>query len=246
MSQWADKGYWSKDILSAQVGAKTNFNNGVSGGFLTHMADWTGNYGALKTSQPNLTTSFWTFAESKGKILRKAGVENSTAINKNSKNPEKALMAIEKLITDESYYDLLQYGIKGKQYEVQDGKVTKPASFNKDVDAGGFSGWAFRNDKFNIPYASEDPRRYELNKQWDKTAINNPYLGFNFDSSKVSSELSSISNVNSTLGAQIMLGKAKGDPKAAVQQYRATLKTAGIDKVIDEVKRQLSSFTPAK
>lgn len=171
------------------------------------------------------------------------GVENSTVISANSKNPERALMAIEKFMTEEEYYRLIQYGIEGRQYEVVDGVVQKPENFDKDVDGGGFSAWALRNDKFNIPYASEDPRRYELNDEWNKVAINNPYMGFSFDSNNVSSELSSIANVNSQIGIQIMLGKAS-DPKEAVEQYRNQLKQAGIEKVIEEVKKQLEGFTP--
>ena len=243
MHEWAAKGYWPKDILSAQQNGKTNFNNGISGGFITHMADWTGNYGALKESMPDVETDFWCFAENNGKIKRKLGVENSTVISSNSKNPERALMAIEKFMTDEEYYRLIQYGIEGRQYEIVDGVARKPESFNEEVDAGGFAAWALRNDRFNIPYATEDPRRYELIKEWNEVAINNPFMGFSFDPTNISSELASIANVNSQLGIQIMLGKTS-DPKKAVEQYRNQLKQAGIEKVIEEVKKQLADFTP--
>lgn len=243
MHEWSEKGYWPKDILSSQQGGKTNFNNGVSGGFITHMADWTGNYGALKETMPEVETDFWCFAEANGKIKRKMGVENSTVISSNSENPERALMAIEKFMTDEKYYRLIQYGIEGRQYEVVDGVARKPESFNEEVDGGGFSAWALRNDEFNIPYATEDPRRYELNEKWNKVAINNPYMGFSFDDSNVSTELSSVANVNSQIGIQIMLGKTQ-DPKQAVEQYREQLTQAGIEKLIEEVKSQLKDFTP--
>lgn len=245
MHEWNSKGYWPKDILSSQQGDKPNFNNGLSGAFIAHMTDWTGNYGALKQSQPNVETDFWTPEETNGKILKKLGVENSTVISANSKNPERALMAIEKLMTDESYYRLMQNGIEGRQYEIDNGVIKQPASFNKDKDAGGFSAWSLRNDKFNIPLASEDPRRYDLIEKWKGTSINNPYVGFSFEPKNVNTELASISNVNSQIGVQIMLGKTK-DPKAAVQQYRSQLKQAGIDKVIEELKSQLANFTPVK
>jgi putative aldouronate transport system substrate-binding protein len=152
-------------------------------------------------------------------------------------------MAIEKFMTDEEYYRLIQYGIEGRQYEIVDGVARKPESFNAEVDGGGFAAWALRNDRFNIPYATEDPRRYELIEEWNKVAINNPFMGFSFDPANVSSELASIANVNSQIGIQIMLGKTS-DPKKAVEQYRNQLKQAGIEKVIEEVKKQLADFTP--
>jgi putative aldouronate transport system substrate-binding protein len=246
MHDWANKGYWPKDILSAQRGAKDNFTNGLSGSYITHMADWTGNYGPTLKTMPDVTTSFWCPSQDNGKILKTTANQNATGISINSKNPERALMVLEKLMTDETCYDLIQYGIKGRNYDLKDGKVIEAPTYDKDKDAIGFSGWSLRNDKFNIPYASEDPRRYTLNKDWEKIAIDNPYATFNFDPSKVTTELSAIANANSTLGIQIMLGKTQDDPKKAVEQYRKQLTQAGIDKVIAEVNAQLQNYTAGK
>ncbi len=243
MRQWADKGYWTKDVLSSQQSAKDNFLNGLSASFITHMADWSGTFGSIN-EKLGVDTDFYCFAESLGKIKRKMGVENSTVISTTSDNPERALMAIEKFMTDESYYRLIQYGIEGRQYEIVDGLSTRPASFDAEKDGGGFSAWSLRNDRFNIPYATEDPRRYELNEAWNKVAIDNPYVGFNFNSGNVTTEIAAISNVNAQLGIQIMLGKTTADPKEAVAEYRRQLEQAGINKVIEEVKTQLADFTP--
>jgi putative aldouronate transport system substrate-binding protein len=243
MHEWSARGYWPRDVLSSQVGAKTQFNNGNSGGFITHQPDWTGNYGALQLDMPGVESDFWCFAETNNKIVRKMGVENSTVISVGSKNTVKALQAIEKFMTDESYYRLIQYGIQGRQYDIANGVVIRPSNYNADVDGGGFAVWSLRNDKFNIPMESEDPRRYTQNAEWDKVAINNPYVGFSFNPAKVSTEISSITNVNSQLGIQIMFGKTN-DPKEAVARYRAQLTQAGIERVIAEVKSQLANFTP--
>lgn len=243
MREWADKGYWTKDVLSSQQSAKDNFLNGLSAAYITHMADWSGSFGSIN-DKLGVDTDFYCFAEKLGKIKRKMGVENSTVISTMSKNPERALMAIEKFMTDESYYRLIQYGIEGRQYEVVDGLAKQPASFDPEKDGGGFAVWSLRNDKYNIPYATEDPRRYELNEAWNKVAVDNPYVGFNFDTSNVTTEIASITNVNAQLGIQIMLGKTTMDPKEAVAEYRRQLEQAGINKVIEEVKSQLANFTP--
>ena len=243
MREWADKGYWSKDVLSSQQSAKDNFLAGLSASFITHMADWSGSYGSINTKL-GVDTDFYCFAEKLGKIKRKMGVENSTVISTTSEHPERALMAIEKFMTDESYYRLIQYGIEGRQYEVVNGMAQQPASYDPEKDGGGFSVWSLRNDRFNIPYATEDPRRYTLNEEWNKVAIDNPYVGFNFDASNVTTEIAAISNVNAQLGIQIMLGKTTMDPKEAVAEYRRQLEQAGINKVIEEVKSQLANFKP--
>jgi putative aldouronate transport system substrate-binding protein len=243
MHEWNARAYWPPDILSAQLSGKDNFNNGNSGGFISHQPDWTGNFGTLQQRQPGVETDFWCPAEGKGKIVRKLGVENSTVISANSKNPERALMAIEKFMTSQAYYELIQYGIRGRQYEVVDGLAIRPPSYRQETDGGGFAVWSLRNDRFNIPYATEDPRRYTLNAAWNRTAINNPYVGFSFDPSRVSTEISAITSVNSQLGIQIMLGKTP-EPRAAVERYRSQLTQAGIEKLIAEIKGQMASFTP--
>lgn len=240
--EWADKGYWSKDVLASSRGDKDNFVNGVSAAYISHQPDWTGTYGSMTQKLPGVGTEFYCFPEAQNKIVRKAGVQNATGISVNSKHPEKCLQVIEKLMTDARCYNLFQYGIEGVQYELVDGKVGKPETYNSEVDGAGFSGWALRTDKYNIPSVSEDDRRYTLNEAWNKVAVDDPYVGFNFDASNISAELSAIANVNSQLGLQIMVGKTPDAPEVAVEKYREQLKAAGIDKVIEEVKTQYAEY----
>jgi putative aldouronate transport system substrate-binding protein len=226
------------------MGGKENFRAGNSAGYLTHAQDWIGQYGADIKAQPESDPYFFTFAEANKKIKRKMGVDNSTVISTNSANPERALMVIEKFMTDESYYNLIQYGIEGKQYVIEDGIKKFPPGYNEKTDAGGFSAWSLRNDKFVVPSDTENPIRNSLFAEWDKVAIDDPYNGFSFDPSNVTTEIASISNVNSQLGIQLMLGKTSQEPKKAVAEYREQLKKAGIDKVIAEVQKQLAEFVP--
>lgn len=246
MNDWAKKGYWAKDILSASQDDKDNFYNGLSAAYMSHQPDWTGNYGNQLTKLPGVETEFYCFPEANGKIVKASGVGNATAISKNSKYPERALMVIEKLMTDKECYDLFQYGIEGREYVLEDGKIKQPDTYDATKDAGGFAAWAFRTDKLNIPAASEDPRRYTLNEAWSKVAIDDPFVGFTFDSSSVSSELSAIANVDAQLGIQILLGKTSKDPKDAVAEYRKQLEAAGINKVLDEVNKQWTAYNTSK
>ena len=244
MKEWADAGYFAQDVLAAKTGSKDNLTNGISAGYVTHMPDWTGHHGTKEKSLPGVTVNWWSPAVDNGKVIVKAGVDNSTVVSIHSANPERALKVIEKLMTDESYYRLFQYGIEGRHYEIKDGKVSQPATFDQAVDGFGFAGWSLRNDKFNIPYKTEDPRRYELIEAWKKTAIANPFSGFSFDPSNVVNELAAISDINSELGRQILLGKSPEDVETAVANYRSNLLAAGIEVVIQEVKTQLDAFTP--
>lgn len=245
MREWSDKGYWKQDVLASTVNDKDSFHNDTGDAYISHQPDWSGQKGVVDEKLGGVETEFFCFPETTNTILAKSGSENATLINASSKHPERALMVIEKLMTDERCYNLIQYGIEGRQYEIKDEKITKPASWNKETDEGGFSAWALRTDEYNIPMATEDERRYTLNEEWKQVAAENPYVGFVVDTKEFSAEISSISNVNAQLGIQILLGKTKQDPKEAVAEYRKQLEAAGINKVIDGVNAQYKTFLEA-
>lgn len=243
LDEWESKGYWPKDILSSTTGDKELYKNGQSASYITHMGDWTGNFTNVHGNLADQDIDAWYFAEDNNKVMQSSPAQDITVINADSKYPERCVLAIEKFLTDKSYYELWQYGIEGRQYVVADGYLEKPATYNESVDAGGFSTWAFSNTEFKIPLKTEHPSRYIKLAEWNESHINDPYTGFSFDSNNVSTQLSAISNVNSTLGIQLLLGKTE-DVKVAIEEYRSQLKKAGIDTVIEEIKNQLSSFTP--
>lgn len=243
LDEWSKKGYWPTDILSASTGDKEMYKNGLSSSYITHMGDWTGNYTAIHGKLADQDMDSWYFAEDHGKVMQDSAAQDITVISVNSKYPERCLMVIEKFVTDESYYRLLQYGIEGRQYELVDGFLEKPASYDEKVDQGGFAGWALTNTEFKIPQKTEHPSRYEKVEQWDKESITSPFVGFSFDPTNVTSEIASISNVNSTLGTQLMLGKTENVDKA-LEQYKEQLKQAGIEAVIAELNKQLAEFEP--
>jgi putative aldouronate transport system substrate-binding protein len=61
------------------------------------------------------------------KFANRTALANMICINKNSKNPERVLMFMNLLETDQKLYDMVLYGIEGKTYEVKDGQAVLPA-----------------------------------------------------------------------------------------------------------------------
>ncbi|MDO5434876.1 MAG: ABC transporter substrate-binding protein [Clostridia bacterium] len=245
MQDWNNRGFFAMDALAASTSAKDNTHHGVSAGYLAHMPDWTGSYGTVNTDLPGEYVDWWAPAVDNGKIVNKAGADNAAAISTTSKHPIETLKVIEQLMCDETCYRLFQYGIYGRQYEIENGMAVTPASYDDAVDGGGFCGWNFRNDAFNLPYESEDPVRYTLIEEWKKTCIESPYVGFNLDTDAIKSELAAISDVNAQYGVPLLLGKVE-DVDAKVAEYREMLTMAGIDTVIAEVEAQLTAFFATK
>ncbi|WP_026511617.1 ABC transporter substrate-binding protein [Butyrivibrio sp. LC3010] len=245
MDEWEKRGYWPSDILSSTTGGKDQYKNGQTTAYIAHMPDWTGSYGSVHGDLENQDIDAWHPAEDNNKVMVTNPSQDLTVINANSKYPERCMMLIEKLMTDESYYDLFQYGIEGVQFENKEGYLERPEVYNDETDGFGLAAWAFGNSDFTLKQHSEHPARYELKGKWMQNHIKNPYDGFGYDSGNVSAELSAVANVNAELGNQLMLGKTD-DVDSALEQYRSQLKSAGIDDIIEDVKTQLSTYIASK
>ncbi len=245
MDEWEKKGYWPSDIMSSTTGGKDQYKNGQTTAYIAHMPDWTGSYGNIHANLENQDIDAWHPAEDNNKVMISNPSQDLTVINANSKYPERCIMLIEKIMTDESYYDLFQYGIEGVQFEKKDGYLERPESYNEETDGFGLAAWAYGNREFQLKQHSEHPTRYALSDKWRQNHISNPYDGFGFDSGNVTAELSAVANVNAELGNQLMLGKTDNVDEA-LERYREQLKAAGIETIIDEVKNQLASYIAAK
>jgi len=246
MKQWGDKGYWSRDVLSTKKDPVAAFNNSTDASYFHHAQGFVGGYGTLVKAQPNSDPQFFAFCETNNKLTKTRTMQNGTSISANSKNPERSLMMMDLLMNDKEIYDLFQYGVKGRNYDLDsDGKRINPANFDDKKSAYGQSAWSTRNDEFEITLATDYSGRAAMNKKYDEYAVKDPFSNFNFDSKTVAAQIAAVTQVNATYGVPILFGKA-GDSKKAVETYRSKLKAAGIDKITDELKKQLQNYKPAK
>ncbi|NLG25558.1 MAG: DUF3502 domain-containing protein, partial [Clostridiales bacterium] len=180
--------------------------------------------------------------EAEKKVLRQPTIANATAISVTSRHPERALMALDLLLCDQETNRLVQYGIQGKNYDIDaEGRYVRPEGFDESKDSYSVGTWNLNTDQFALPSLLDYPGKAELNKKLDAMAHRNPFAGFGFDPTNVTNEVAAVNQVNSELGLQILTGKV-ADPAAAVEQYRDQLKMAGIEKIQAEVIAQLQAF----
>ncbi|GIQ65376.1 hypothetical protein PACILC2_39440 [Paenibacillus cisolokensis] len=151
-------------------------------------------------------------------------------------------MAYDLIRNDEEIYHLINYGIEGVQYEVKDGKRVQPEGYDETRDSFYSNFWGGRVDKFEIPSINTwDQIEETLYAEYDKIKKPYPYGQFVFDKTPVEAELTAITQVTGEMGPAITYGKA-GDPAKAVEEFRNKLKTAGYEKVLAELQRQLDEF----
>ena len=164
------------------------------------------------------------------------------AISRTSKNPARVARFLELVNTDKYLNNLMNFGIEGKHYtKISDDmiKITPNAGYTLSGET-----WMTGNVFLNYLVEGEDENKLKDLAEFNKEAIKPWYYGFVFDPIPVEQDIAAISNVMEEYNKQMTLGAV--DPDTLIDNYRAKMKTAGIDKVQEEAQRQLDEFLASK
>ena len=164
------------------------------------------------------------------------------AVAAQSKNPERALMVYDLMRNDPEIYHLMQYGIEGEMYTLdENGRFARPDGFEDSVDGVSFNFWWGRNDNLEYKNAQLDWDAIDaLYEVYNGVKIDYPYGQYIYDNSMIGPFMDNLSNVYNTYMPRIVFGM-NDDPEALVAEFRAALKDAGIDMVMEEVQNQLNA-----
>lgn len=210
------------------------------------ISTWTPNGAADRTKSMKFETAGKQLSDS---YLTTGGVTSTLqAININSQNAENAMKFLELLNTDSTVINLLAWGIEGVHYE----KVTENTihSFTKDEhEAKGTTGysvaaWQFGN-VFN-GYATEgNPDDiWVQTKAVNDNAKQSPILGFSADMEPIKTEMNNCNSIVTEYMDKMNEGLA--DPIATNNEMLEKLKLAGVDKIIEELQRQIDEWVKIK
>lgn len=163
------------------------------------------------------------------------------AISANSEHPEEAMKFLNLLNTDAKLRNLVDSGIEGEHYKKVSENVMEnlPASKNYDVPT-----FTFGNVMLTYLNPEDPENKWEEFKKFNESGTNAPLLGFNFNPSKVSSELAAVNNVKEEFWAPLMTGTV--DPEQYLPKAVEKLKAAGLDKIMTEVQSQVDAWKASK
>ncbi len=243
MKQWNDAGYWREDVLNYTGNTRIEMEEGLTAADQHHTQTWMTERYRMADLQPGSDLGFFWWGEERGNLVSLNITHGAMAIAAQSKHPERALMAYDLIRNDEAFYRLINYGIEGQQYIIdENGFMARPETFKEQrVDGVDFNYWWGRNDDLGLRSALVDWPIYDaLIAEYDKVAITYPYGKVVFNRDPIQTELDNLSNVYNTYAPQIAFGKAE-DPVAYVAEFRQALKDAGIEKVMTEIEAQLAA-----
>ncbi len=244
MKRWADYGFWSKSALS-----DTNNSDSYKTGLcVAEVAGQNPNkqitaIQELEEGGQGWQSAYYAYGEATGVIFPGHATQNGTAIVRGCKNPERALAVLQALMLDDELNSLIQYGIEGTHYEVNDGIYS---NLSDTFAYEGFNTWNLRNGKTKLPQATD----VELQAMFDKYAEIgaktkfpnvNIYEGFAEDYNDYQAERQAVSNVMRQYLAPIQAGLVD-DVDAAVEEFRTKVTEAGLDVCRENFKTQWIAY----
>lgn len=242
MKKWYDEGIVSKNELSetdtkmfengktfAKIGLMENAQQGVV--FNVSDAD----YG-------------WAELYPDGKYRKDSPLNNAFAINKNAANPERLLMLLELLNTDEEAYDMFMYGIEGETYvKGEDGTIQYPDGQDASTSTYlGWFNWPFVREQFDKPSGIITQAALDAEREWltKDSLVVSPLTGFNPDTGAVKTELAQRDQLYDEQGKLLLAGITGGDDvDTAVQKYIDNQKAAGLDAIMSFMQEEADRYT---
>ncbi|MFC5470605.1 DUF3502 domain-containing protein [Cohnella suwonensis] len=241
IKSWYEKGYINKNAISNKVRSKDAFEQGKS-------AVAYGNTNDIQSTLAKALEEGWEVEiipnlSSKGTYPQDPYINNGVAVAASSKNGERAMMALDLIMEDPAYNNLVYFGIEGVNYVVKDGKIALPGGVTAESntyppDAAGF--W-FTNKSQHLPLASWN-EQYIAHKQSLKHILV-PYVfnSLSMDTSGIKSELATMGTVGQQYQLPIQGGIVK-DVDAAYATLEEKVKKAGLEKIIEEANKQTQAY----
>ena len=243
MRSWYQAGYIYKDAATTQESNVTLIKEGKSAGNFAPLKPGLAEQETLAIGSKMVTQPI---------IDPIATTSTVTSLNwgipHNSKNSEKAMKFLNLMYSNSDIINLIDYGIEGKDYvkvSGSDNVIDFPSGVTAANSAYNLSmGFEFGNQLLSYVWNGNPPDLWSQMKSFNKEATKSKALGFVFDSTKVTTQEANVANVVKQYG--IALDDGVVDPNTILPQFKAALKTAGIDEIIAEKQKQLNDWLKAK
>lgn len=160
------------------------------------------------------------------------------AISTASKNPERAMAFLNLLNTDSYLMTLLEYGVEGVHYNMDDNGCVVFTD-----ERANYTPWTNGMGNVTLLPALEgqDPNFYsDVFVPYYSNAKGIPAFGYVFDTTNVETELAACANVAGQYALALDAGSV--DPATELPAFLQKLDDAGMQKILDEANAQLDAY----
>ncbi|MCL2867101.1 MAG: extracellular solute-binding protein [Clostridia bacterium] len=243
---WADKGFWSKSALSNQVPSYDSMPIGRSALSIAHLDRLKGDIGdKIFADNPEWEPTAWFPFDNLGYLFQAATLQDATALPRNCRYPERALAVLDLLINDREYFDLHYYGFEGVHYVLDEqGNITLPEGVSAQTNGfnpGALMNWNFRNMDLWREYANPNqwPDFLPARERARAAAVKDRLNAFQLNRDSIEAELAAIAQLDDQYMKPLLYGAAD---LSTLEEFRAQLRVAGLEKVLEEVQRQINEY----
>lgn len=243
--EWYEKGYVMQDLATTTLtnieilsGGNAFCNLTLQGG----AADVVAANASVQTSQPIVSKYIGACTMNTMNAMGQGLCVAST-----SQHPEAALKFLDLLYEDAEVANLIEWGIEGRDYVVnEDGTVSPPDGFDS-------ASVPYPGGYINIPssYCGLEYVAAGTTEESIDFGVENIYnaprvrsFGFVFDPTNVSAQYASVNNVIIQYYSGLDCGSV--DPETTIPAFNQALKDAGIDEIIAEKQAQYDAWRAAQ
>lgn len=233
MSEWFKKGYIRKDVAAVME----DDQDYKAGKYAVSMTTW--KPGIAQSIYASKGYEVYSKQMTRGRLSGLIGSSTMIGVNRNSKHPEEAVKFIELINTNKDLYNLICFGIEGKHYNVVNDRVV----INKEGGYAPLEAWKFGNQFNALLMEGQYDSIWEDTKKFNDEALKYDTIGFSFDNTNVRTEYAQVQKVNDKYN---LMNKGVENIDEYIEGYRKEMKMAGIDKVYEELNKQLKDFQSKK
>ena len=249
MKDWSDRGFWPKSVLSnMDWGVFSVMNGKAAASFNEQFPGYAYHAVQIPEENPGWEIGFFLFSDlnEHSAVLRPSATGNMLSVARTAKNPERALMVVDYLMTQsEELNHFINYGYEGVNYVMTDDGKIDTSGISQDKLYNYFPGSLFFNDAFEIIPANRWERYDEYIEKVEAKYVTNHLAGFTLDVSAVEVEYNAVNQVRTQYGFPLQVGLID-DVDAGYADYIERLDNAGIEKVRAEIERQINEYLDAK
>lgn len=245
--RWVERGYTQPDVASSTDMGNDGILSGKYAGSINSQGVATTLTGLIvpaRESNPEWEIGYMNFGEMFQWTYRAHPTFMAFALPKASPNPERALLFYQEILTNEELFRLLDMGIEGVHYEIDENGYY--VSVNDPINPGFLQGGSnLTNYAYNADFKiySEDYNwvlDYETNNM-APYEITNYFEGFPEDYSAYSDKVTAMSEVNTQYTWPLLRGTMP-DVDAALADVNARLDAAGRQEVYQSVVEQYNAY----
>lgn len=245
MKEWANKGFWSKDALSAKATTVNEMNAGKGAMAWMNPATARGYMVGFKKDHPDWEMGYFPLSRIKGYAVPNSPINNGMSVPKSAANPERSLMVLDKFRNDVNYWRLTTWGVENYHWQLSDdgkSKISPAKGQDPKVNPGFWTtSWGWMVSKNDLPQANDWEGWKPLNDELQSMMKPNIFAGIFIDYDPIKTEQAAINDLKNKYEGPLILGLLP-DPEKTLNEYRDKLKAAGLDKYVEEVKKQVNQY----